>query len=164
MNGKGKTAGRRVRTVTVVPLEATDRERFVRDNQEAFNYGATVEFGPRDDHSEHQRDPKVVYNAQKGRYYIFLGAQTNPYAVMDRMDAFLSTSRYEGQPLNIEEARVIGLPIYCSKNLEAYSEGLHGLEEEDLKAAILAARKGRKQPDDLVEYNRRILESIYDLA
>ena len=42
MKGKGKTAGRRVRTVTVVPLEATDRERFVRDNQEAFNYGATV--------------------------------------------------------------------------------------------------------------------------
>ena len=33
-------------------------------------------FGPRDDHSEHQRDPKVVYNAEKGRYYIFIGAQT----------------------------------------------------------------------------------------
>ncbi len=33
-------------------------------------------FGPRDDHSEHQRDPKVVWNAEKQRYYIFLGAQT----------------------------------------------------------------------------------------
>ena len=33
-------------------------------------------FGPRDDHSEHQRDPKVVWNAQKQKYYIFLGAQT----------------------------------------------------------------------------------------
>ena len=33
-------------------------------------------FGPRDDHSEHQRDPKVVWNAAKGRYYIFIGAQT----------------------------------------------------------------------------------------
>ena len=33
-------------------------------------------FGPRDDHSEHQRDPKVVWNAEKRRYYIFLGAQT----------------------------------------------------------------------------------------
>ena len=33
-------------------------------------------FGPRDDYSEHQRDPKVVYNAEKGRYYIFIGAQT----------------------------------------------------------------------------------------
>ena len=95
---------------------------------------------------------------------VFLGARPNPYAVLDRMDAFLSTSRYEGQPLNIEEARVVGLPIYCSKNLEAYSEGLHGLEEEDLKAAILAARKGEKHPDDLTEYNCRILESIYDLA
>lgn len=33
-------------------------------------------FGPRDDHSEHQRDPKVVWNAEKQKYYIFIGAQT----------------------------------------------------------------------------------------
>ena len=33
-------------------------------------------FGPRADHSEHQRDPKVVWNAEQQRYYIFLGAQT----------------------------------------------------------------------------------------
>ena len=33
-------------------------------------------FGPRADHSEHQRDPKVVWNAEKQRFYIFLGAQT----------------------------------------------------------------------------------------
>ncbi len=33
-------------------------------------------FGPRDDHSEHQRDPKVVWNEQKQKFYILLGAQT----------------------------------------------------------------------------------------
>ena len=33
-------------------------------------------FGPRDDHSEHQRDPKVVWNAANETYYIFIGAQT----------------------------------------------------------------------------------------
>ena len=33
-------------------------------------------FGPRDDYSEHQRDPKVVWNADKKKYYIFIGAQT----------------------------------------------------------------------------------------
>ena len=33
-------------------------------------------FGPRDDHSEHQRDPKVVWNPEKQKYYIFIGAQT----------------------------------------------------------------------------------------
>ena len=33
-------------------------------------------FGPRDDYSEHQRDPKVVWNGEKQKYYIFIGAQT----------------------------------------------------------------------------------------
>jgi len=33
-------------------------------------------FGPRDDHSEHQRDPKVVWNETNQKYYIFIGAQT----------------------------------------------------------------------------------------
>ena len=34
-------------------------------------------FGPRDDYSEHQRDPKVFRNPENGMYYIFLGAQSN---------------------------------------------------------------------------------------
>ncbi|MBR4212290.1 MAG: glycoside hydrolase family 32 protein, partial [Oscillibacter sp.] len=33
-------------------------------------------FGPRDDYSEHQRDPKIVWNEQKKLYFIFIGAQT----------------------------------------------------------------------------------------
>ena len=35
-----------------MPLEEEDREQFITDNQEAFNYGALVEFGRRDDHFE----------------------------------------------------------------------------------------------------------------
>lgn len=38
--------------VQLVPLESNDRERFIKDNQEAFNYGALEEFGQRDDHFE----------------------------------------------------------------------------------------------------------------
>ena len=38
--------------VKLVPLEQDDREQFIRDNQEAFNYGALEEFGLRDDHFE----------------------------------------------------------------------------------------------------------------
>ena len=37
-------------TVTLVPLEADDREQFILDNQWAFKYGALEEFGKRDDH------------------------------------------------------------------------------------------------------------------
>ena len=38
--------------ITLVPLSSDDREQFILDNQEAFNYGAFEEFGRRDDHFE----------------------------------------------------------------------------------------------------------------
>ena len=38
--------------IILVPLSAEDREQFILDNQEAFNYGALEEFGRRDDHFE----------------------------------------------------------------------------------------------------------------
>ncbi|MCR4622876.1 MAG: GNAT family N-acetyltransferase [Clostridiales bacterium] len=38
--------------VTLIPLSQADREQFILDNQEAFNYGALEEFGRRDDHFE----------------------------------------------------------------------------------------------------------------
>ena len=38
--------------VELLPLEPSDREQFILDNQEAFNYGALEEFGLRDDHFE----------------------------------------------------------------------------------------------------------------
>ena len=106
---------------------------------------------------------KLIDREAPGRIHL-LGQQANPYAILNRMDAFLSTSRYEGQPLNLEEAKVVGLPIYCTKNLEQYTEDLRGYDEAELEQEILNARKQPKQPDDLEEYNHRILESIYALA
>ena len=40
--------------VKLVPLAPDDREQFIKDNQEAFNYGALEEFGRRDDHFEEE--------------------------------------------------------------------------------------------------------------
>lgn len=38
--------------VKLLPLEDWDREQFIKDNQEAFNFGAMEEFGLRDNHFE----------------------------------------------------------------------------------------------------------------
>lgn len=44
--------------VELKPLEASDKEQFIKDNQEAFNYGALVEFGMRDNHFE--EDEQII--------------------------------------------------------------------------------------------------------
>ena len=40
--------------IKLKPLADSDREQFIKDNQEAFNYGALEEFGRRDDHFEEE--------------------------------------------------------------------------------------------------------------
>ena len=47
--------------VTLSPLNPSDREQFIKDNQEAFHYGATVEFGLRDEHCE--EDGEIISRA-----------------------------------------------------------------------------------------------------
>ncbi len=44
--------------IKLIPLEDRDREQFILDNQEAFNFGALEEFGRRDDHFE--EDEQII--------------------------------------------------------------------------------------------------------
>ena len=91
-----------------------------------------------------------------------LGNQPNPFPYMDRMDGFVLTSRYEGQGMVIWEAKALGLPLYLSKNLEAYNPGVTGCE--DVAAALKEARKPtQKVYDDLHDYNAAISASLREL-
>ena len=56
------------------------------------------------------------------------------------------------------EARALGLPLYCTKNLEQYSEGLVGYE--DVAEAMCSARRTPKHRDDLKEYNAEMCELL----
>ncbi|MBQ7173006.1 MAG: GNAT family N-acetyltransferase [Clostridia bacterium] len=47
--------------ISLAPLTQNDREQFILDNQEAFNYGALEEFGRRDDHFE--EDGEIISRA-----------------------------------------------------------------------------------------------------
>ena len=40
--------------IRLIPLTCNDREQFILDNQEAFNFGALEEFGHRDDYFEEE--------------------------------------------------------------------------------------------------------------
>ena len=47
--------------ITLAPLQSDDREQFITDNQWAFKYGATQEFGMRDNHFE--EDGEIISRA-----------------------------------------------------------------------------------------------------
>ena len=47
--------------IKLVPLQENDREQFIKDNQEAFKYGTTEEFGVRDEHFE--EDGEIISRA-----------------------------------------------------------------------------------------------------
>lgn len=95
-------------------------------------------------------------------YVSFLGNQPNPFNYMHQMDGFVLTSRYEGQGMVIWEAKALGLPLYISKNLEAYNPGIEGIE--DIPSALIAAKKPeKKEPDDLRAYNDAITGSLLSL-
>ena len=42
------------KNITLTPLTEDDREKFIKDNQYAFKFGAMQEFGQRDDHFEEE--------------------------------------------------------------------------------------------------------------
>ncbi len=50
--------------VELKPLEASDKEQFIKDNQEAFNYGALEEFGMRDNHFEEGEAYRIVVDGK----------------------------------------------------------------------------------------------------
>ena len=52
--------------IKLIPLEEADKEQFIKDNQEAFNYGALEEFGMRDDHfEEDEQFPDGMFRFRK---------------------------------------------------------------------------------------------------
>jgi glycosyltransferase involved in cell wall biosynthesis len=97
------------------------------------------------------------------------GRLANPYAVMANSDCFVLSSNYEGQPMVLLEAMVLGLPIVTTdfasvrgtlpsgygrvvpRTVEGLADGMR---------AYLAGEVGAL-PFDHVAYNRAAVEQFY---
>lgn len=90
-----------------------------------------------------------------------LGYQSNPYPILNQMDAFLLTSRYEGQGMVFLEAASLDLDIIMPKHLEKYVEGIKGTD--DIKTSLLNIKKRTHKFNDLHEYNDDIINKINSL-
>ncbi len=68
-----------------------------------------------------------------------LGQQLNPLPLMMQADAFLMTSHYEGKPIAVTEAQILGLPVLTTQYASAaeqISDGVDGLIVENSEEGI----------------------------
>lgn len=94
-----------------------------------------------------------------------LGQQINPYCIEKYMDIFLLPSRYEGKPMAVTEAQMLGLiPMVCSYSSahEQIVDGYDGIiaknDEEDIYIQLKAVLQGQY---DLALMKNRIIGKDY---
>lgn len=104
-----------------------------------------------------------------GQSVTFAGLQHNPFAILANSDVFVLSSDYEGQPMVIHEARVLGLPVVTTafgSVKGAMPEGV-GLvvprDHEALAEGMRAALRGEvpNPPFDVDAYNAEAMEDFY---
>ena len=104
-----------------------------------------------------------------GEAIILTGQQDNPYAIMAEADAFVMSSDYEGQPMVILEARVLGLPVVSTNFASAGGALPHGVglivdqTPEALAEGMEVALAGgvAAPPFDADAYNAEAMEQFY---
>jgi CDP-glycerol glycerophosphotransferase len=104
-----------------------------------------------------------------GGAVIFTGLQPNPYAIMAQCDCFVLSSDYEGQPMVLLEARVLGLAIVATafdSVAGALPPGVGLVVERDVEALAqgLLAAADRQVPNPVFDadtYNREVMAEFY---
>jgi CDP-glycerol glycerophosphotransferase len=120
--------------------------------------------GPR-----HDALRSVIAELGVGAAVTLTGYQENPYAIMAAADCFVLSSDYEGQPIALLEALVLGLPIVTTAFDSVQGSlpdgtGLVVARDTDALADGLAAfLRGEvpHPPFDHVAYNARAMEEFY---
>jgi glycosyltransferase involved in cell wall biosynthesis len=88
---------------------------------------------------------------------LFLGYQNNPYAAMLRSSVFCLSSRFEGRPLTLAEAALLGVPIIATDcptgPREILAGGRYGdlLEPDSVDAMTTAIERHFQNPQRLFD-------------
>lgn len=110
---------------------------------------------------EFENIKKLINDNNLNDLITLLGYQSNPYAILNQMDAFILTSRYEGQGMVFLEAKCIDLDIIMPKYLEKYVGCIKGTN--DIKKSLLGLKKRQHKFNDLSDYNNDIIKKINNL-
>jgi len=100
---------------------------------------------------------------------ILTGQQNNPHAILRHCDCFVLSSDYEGQPMVILEARVLGLPVVATDFASVRGSLPDGVglvvprTDEGLADGMRAHLRGEvpNPPFDYAGYNAEAVQQFY---
>lgn len=114
------------------------------------------------DGTEFNNIKKKISEYELDNLVTLTGFLSNPYPTMNKMDAFILMSRYEGQGMVFLEASSLGVDVIMPKHLEKYVDGyIKGTD--NVQASILSLKKHKHTFNDLKDYNDSIRKKINNL-
>lgn len=94
-----------------------------------------------------------------------LGEQLNPYCYMGNMDCFFLPSRWEGKPMAVTEAFMMGLPAVVAEYTSAHEQIRHGVDGFVMDNSTEGIYEGLKHiithPEKLGGWKETVLQTEY---
>jgi glycosyltransferase involved in cell wall biosynthesis len=115
---------------------------------------------------------QLIVELKLEAFVTLVGWLYNPAELMQQADCFLLTSLHEGQPMVINEARIVGLPIILSQ-FGSYADValpngqyLVGMSADEILKGFEAFASGasRAYTYDATTYNQSVLKTFLSLA
>lgn len=126
---------------------------------------------------------QMIENSQLQEHMILLGAKNNPYPYIKAADLFVLQSYYEGKPVSVDEALILGTPVFVTDYASARTQVaddygwvvenhedaiFRGLRELLLNPGLIAEKKNAlammdtRQYESLDSFLNMVHEVVYD--
>lgn len=109
---------------------------------------------------------EMINEKNAGAYVFLYGSMECPFKLYNKFDAFLLPSRFEGKPMAVTEAQMLGLPPIVTKYASAHEQIDHGISgfiaENNVESLERLLHYISENPDILNEVRENLVSLDFD--
>ena len=109
---------------------------------------------------------KHIKNEKLDDTLLMLGKLSNPFPYLKECSLFVLPSRYEGKPMSVTEAQILGLPVVVTNYESAREQVINGVDGIIIDNNDYSLYEGLKpilfNPSILIEYKMSLLKKEID--
>lgn len=105
---------------------------------------------------------KMIEKNDLKEHFILLGKRINPYPYIKKADLYVMTSRYEGKPIAVTEAQILGVPIVTTAYQSANEQVINGFDgivvENNDESIYYGIKELLDNPQKITEFKENLLK------